>query len=455
MRLGKILALLLFLLIHNASACQILEVLPNPDGDDGREYVRVYCDDSCVFTDHESFFNLSAGEYYITNNRSLFYSHYGFEPDFEGLRLSNSGEEIQLICGNRVDSFDWSNEYRDSGVIYYRLGNKWDFRYEDWSNFSPVRDFVSGRIIITPAEYILKGTGIVASYTVTQDNFEGDFEFIVDANPVGGIPAQEIILSRKYRFHFLEGPYENFHYKFAVLNETAIITTENWKWDNRGVIVEIKSKEVSDLLRKLYEYDLRFESEHGNVAEIKANEEGGKGRALEFEGFAELHVMPDSNPVFDFIEKSEGFLYIAVPYMDFGWFSQESPLLNAIVNASKKHEVKVMLSDYKRNEEVVEFLNSIPNVSAKIVRSPEFDDLHGKYLITEGKVLITSANFNKYGLKLNRELALIVESEEVSNFMKEVFEDDWENKKEINSAFSLVLLGTVLLTAFYLIKRLI
>ncbi|MBE8539569.1 phospholipase D-like domain-containing protein [Geoglobus acetivorans] len=112
-----------------------------------------------------------------------------------------------------------------------------------------------------------------------------------------------------------------------------------------------------------------------------------------------------------------------------------------------------MLNDYNRNREVEEFLNSIPNVSAKIVRSPEFDELHGKYLITEGKVLITSANFNKYGLKLNREIAVVIESDEVSRFMKDVFEGDWERRAEINPILSLSLLGLTLLIAFYFVRR--
>lgn len=445
--------LILFLLVHAASACQILEVLPNPYGDDGREYVKVFCETNCTLTDGESEFSFGPGIHYVARNATAFADYYGFHPDAEGIRLSNRGEELSLICKNRTDVFDYSF-FTDDGLIYFRKDGKWDFRYEDWTSFSPVSDYVTGRIIVTPASYVLEGKGIVASYTVTKDNFDGDFEFIVDADPVGGIPAEEMRLAGKYRFHFLEGSYRNFHYKFAVLGSKVVITTENWKWDNRGVIVEFESEKAAELLEKVFQNDLKYRSEPGSVSDIKGDYREGKGRELKFAGRVEVHVMPDSNPVFEFMENSSSFLYIAAPYISFEWFDDSSPLLNAILNASRKGvEVRVMLADYERNRKVVDFLNSLPNVEARMIRSPEFDELHAKYIVTDGNVLITSANFNKYGLKLNREIAVIVESDEMSEFMKEVFERDWEGRAEVSPALSLILLGLALLAGFYLLRR--
>ncbi len=451
-----VLILVSILFISPSAACQILEVLPNPYGDDSREYVKVYCENSCTLTDFESEFNLSKGVSYIANNATAFFNYYGFKPDFEGIRLSNRGEEIALLCEEKQVSFSWEKMFRDEGVVYYfNPDSGWDFRYEDWSSFKPVREFVKGRIIITPASYIIDGSGYVASYTVTRDVFHGNFSFAVDASPAGGIPAEEIALSEKYRFHFLEGSYRNFHYKYAVLDDDRVtITTENWKWDNRGVIVEYKGQRSAKLLRDLFKYDLKFEKEPSSVSNLKEDYREGKGRYIEFEGNVSLYVMPDSNPIFNFIESSKGFLYITVPYMHFDWFTSRSPLLSAILNASKRGvKIRVMLNDYERNRKTAEFLNSIPNVSAKLTTSPEFDQIHGKYMITEGKVLITSANFNKYGLKLNRELAIVIDGEKVSDFMKGVFESDWERKSEISPAVSLTLLGIAFLLGFYFLKR--
>jgi len=447
--------LILILSIPASKACEILEILPNPYGDDSREYVKVNCSEPCVLTDFESSFNLTPGTGYIANNATAFYRHYGFMPDHEGIRLSNRGEEVVLICRNRNVSFSWKEMFRDSGVIYFQTDRGWDFRYEDWSTFKPVREKVRGRMIITPASYRLAGDGYVASYTVTKDVFQGNLTFAVDADPVGGIPAEEILLSRKYQVYFLEGPYRNFHYKYAVLsNDRVVITTENWKWDNRGIIVEFTGSKSADLLRELFQYDLKFRSQPSGVSDLKGDYREGKGRWVEFEGSVTLHIMPDSNPIFDFIENSEGFLYISAPYMSFEWFTPDSPLLNAILNASKRGvDVRVMLNDYEKSREVAEFLNTISNVTAKTVRSPEFDELHGKYMVTEGRVLVTSANLNKYGLKLNREIALIIESKKAERFMKDVFERDWERRVEIYPAISLSLLGVALLLGFYFLKR--
>ena len=458
MSFHKIILITAFLsafLIFPTYACQILEVLPNPYGDDSREYVKVYCHDSCILTDYETQFNLSEGVSYIANNATAFFNHYGFKPDFEGIRLSNRGEEIALLCGERNITFSWEKMFRDSGVVYINTDNGWDFKYEDWSRFESVKEHVEGRIIITPASYRISGDGYVASYTITVDVFSGNLTFAVDADPVGGIPAEEMILSKKYKFYFLKGSYRNFHYKYAVLNDDrVVITTENWKWDNRGIIVEYSGKKSAELLRNLFENDLKYSSKPSSVSNLKGDYREGRGRSIDFAGNVTLHVMPDSNPVFDFIESSEKYLYISVPYMSFDWFTSESPLMNSLINASKRGVmVKVMLNDYDRNRKIVDFLNSIPNVSAKIIRSPEFDELHGKYMVTDGKVLITSANFNKYGLKLNREIALIIENDEASEFMREIFERDWERKSEISPILSLSLLGTALLLGFYFLKR--
>ncbi len=443
------------LLLPSTLSCQIDEVLPNPYGDDGREYVKITCDGNCTLTDFESTFTFGKGSYTIANNASAFKNFYGKAPDAEGLRLANSGEKIQLTCENTSVSFNWKELFKDEGVLYFQSNGRWDFKYEDWSSFKPVRDKVRGRIIITPAEYVFEGEGYLASYTITQENFKGNFQIALDASPVGGLPVEEVYLARKYPVHFLEGSYRNFHYKYAVSGNKVVITTENWKWDNRGIIVEFESIKIARALRDLFENDLKYEGKHGKVSGIRDFKGFKDGKVMEFDGEVELYILPDRNPVFDFIENSRGFLYIAVPYIDFAWFGKSSPLLDAILNASERGvKIRIMLNNYDRNREIVDFLNKIPNVSAKMIDGDSFDQLHGKYMVTDGEALITSANFNKYGLKLNRELALAIYDRKASNFLKEIFENDWEGREGINSAFSLLLLGLALLTGFYFVRRL-
>jgi len=447
--------ILLNLLLPLSLSCQIDEVLPNPYGDDGREYVKITCDENCTLTDFESTFSFGKGSYTIVNNFTAFENFYKKVPDAEGLRLANSGERIQLTCRNTSVSFNWKELLVDEGILYFHSKDGWDFKYEDWSSFKPVREEVRGRIIITPAEYVFEGKGYLASYTITQENFKGDFEIALDASPVGGLPAEEVFLARKYPVHFLEGSYRNFHYKYAVSGNSVVITTENWKWDNRGIIVEFESIKIARALKELFENDLKYEGEHGKISGVRDSKSFKDGRTMEFDGDVELYILPDRNPVFDFIENSKGFLYIAAPYIDFAWFGDGSPLLDALLNASERGvKIRIMLNNYNRNKEVVEFLNEIPNISAKMIDGNSFDELHAKYMVTDGKALITSANFNKYGLKLNRELALVIYDRKSSVFLKEVFENDWKGKEEINPAFSLFLLGLALLAGFYFVRRL-
>ena len=448
MKLLKILFVLL--LLFPANACKILEVYPNPYGDDAAEYVKVQCDGKCFFTDGESNFTLTKSVAYIARNSTAFKEKYGFYPDFEGIRLSNSGEDVKLICGKEKDEFNW-NFYRDEGVVYFRTKAGWDFRYEDWSDFKPVRDHVKGKLIITPAKYIVKGNGVIASYFVSDKNFDGNLEFVVDAKPIGGVPLNEYMLSKNYEFHFLSSnSYRHFHYKFAVLGKKVVITTENWKWNNRGVIVEFESEKVAYLLKNVIRHDLRYSGRHGKIdGVIKGGV--GEGKKMDFEADVTVYAMPDYNPVFEFIRESKSYLFIAAPYIDFRWFNG-TPLLDEIVNASERGvKIKIMLNEY--DEKTAFLLSSIPNVEVKAVKLPEFDELHAKYLISDGKVLITSANLNKYGLKLNREIAIVIYSKDVEKFMRDVFISDWTGRNEINPIISLSFLGIVVFAAFYFIKR--
>ncbi len=455
--------LLLFLLITSITiilpitSAEILEVYPNPY-DEEVEYVKVRCYEHCTFTDGESVFEMDNGTYIIARNSTAFEKRFNIKADFEGIRLSNSGEEIILEDGIKRDVFNWEMlNYKDEGVIYFKKNNSWDFKYVDWSSFKPISDNVSGKIIVTPANYILKGEGIVASYTIIKDVFDGKFEFAVDASPVGGIPLNEYELTKKYNFHFLDSnSYKNFHAKYAVIdNDEVVITTENWKWDKRGVIVELKSEKIANLLRKVFYNDLKYESNPRKFTEFK-KAGGGKGEEFSFYGNVKVYIMPDENPVFSFISKSNKRLYIASPYIDFRWF-EGSPLLDSILNAGKRGcEIRILLNDYKRNYEIVNYLNELKkdgiDIEARVVKSPEFEELHGKYIISDDDVLITSANLNKYGLKLNREIAIVIYNDSVSDFMANIFMKDFEGENKL-SYLVFIVFGVALFVIFSAFKK--
>jgi hypothetical protein len=445
--------LLLFsitLTLFPASA-EILEVYPNPF-DEKLEYVKVRVNSSAYLTDGEGFVNFSLpGIHYAAKDPKLFKKRYGVDavPFGKKFALSNSGDELRLYeDGRLVDMFDYTDVYRDEGLIYYRSEKgRWDFRYDGWSNFSSVSDVVSGQIVVTPADLSFSGKeAVMTSYILIQCNF--DFEkgiLLLDASPTGGLPESSCLeeLQNKDNFsvYFLSSPvYRNFHYKFGVIDGSkVIITTENWRWNKRGYVVVFESSKVAKYLREVARNDLQFRSEaisgSGYVWKGKSRVNlGNSHKSFEFAAEVEVFVLPDYDSIFDFIASATERLYIEAPYMDFQWFegfgvaknSDTSPLLNSILRAARNGaDVVIVLSNTERNREVAEFIeNTAEKEGVEIQVSLTDLKLHGKAVVADDRLLITSANLNKYGLKLNREIGIIINSRDVSDFVAEIIRKD-------------------------------
>ncbi|MEM1670605.1 MAG: phospholipase D-like domain-containing protein [Archaeoglobaceae archaeon] len=386
------------------SIALLLEICPNPYGSDGAEYLKVYCPDDCVLTDNETQLSIKNGFYTITKNKSEFLSR--FEPLGElmespkNFALSNDGEKICIVSKNEKDCFHYGKDIKilDEGLIYFRKSVLWDFRYEDWSNFSCLSDRIRGTLIITPADFKAEGFRI-ASY-----NFFADFEpreLFVDSKT--GVRCG---LEAKY----LSGPYRNFHYKFGLKDNRVVITTENWVFSKKGYIVDFSSESFANALNNLLDYDSRFLTANKTCSGNAVSKNFGEGKKIEFEANTTLLILPDCNPVFDFVESSKRRLYIIAPYMSLDWFN-ENGLLSAIRKAKANGaEVTIVLSEEYSGDET------------KILQREGFEvkkirNLHGKAIIADDRVLITSANMNMFGLKLNREIGLIIESKDVADFI--------------------------------------
>ncbi len=468
--------LLLFfvtLTLFQASA-EILEVYPNPF-DERLEYVKVRVNSSAYLTDGEGYVNFSSpGIYYAAKDPKLFKKRYGIDaiPFGKRFALSNSGEEIRLYeDGKLVDTFDYANIYRDEGLIYYRgEEGQWDFRYDGWSDFSSVSDVVSGKIVVTPADLSFSGEeAVMTSYILTRCSF--DFEkgiLLLDASPAGGLPESPCLKELKSKDNFsvlfLSSPvYRNFHYKFAVIDGSRIIiTTENWKWDKRGYVVVFESGKVAEYLKEVVRNDLQFRSEavSGSDYTWKSRsrvESGSFRKNLEFAAEVEVFVLPDYNPVFDFIASATERLYIEAPYMDFEWFegfgvaenSDASPLLKSIISAARKGaDVVIVLGDSKRNRKVAEFLESVAEKEGVEIQVSLTDlKLHGKAVVADDRLLITSANLNKYGLKLNREIGIIINSRDASDFVAEIIRKDASGGGDVDGNPLIPLIAFVALIA--------
>ncbi len=453
-------------------SAEILEVCPNCGN---YEYVKVKVTcDNAILSDGEGKIPLNAKNKILVaaKNATEFYRRFGFYPDIEAQKvdrrfaLSNQGEEIFLLCnGTLEDTLAYGKSgsglasFQDREVVYFRNNGSWDFRYVDWTDFEPIYDTVSGRIIVFPNELEIKAEKslILVSYTLPEElNLRElakkgvKIEIFLDSSPVGGIPLEEVeilkdLKAENVEVHFLDSnSYKNFHYKFAIVDgRKVIITTENWKTSNRGYMVELESEKIAKMLLDVINSDRKYTSptsSHGKISDLKGFKKSGiSGKEVEFEGEVEVFVLPDYNPIFGFISSSKEELLIEVPYMDLTWFGTDK-LLDLIENACKNgSKVRILLdSKYskERNEKLISFLNELArkkgyDLEAKLIALKGFESLHGKMIYSDGNCVITSANFNEYGFKLNREVGIIIKDKKACEFLRNQFYEDWKDRFEV------------------------
>ncbi len=395
-------------------AATLIELYPNPYGVDEAEYVKFHCNSSCLLTDGEGWVEAGAGMHVAAKNLSYFEQKFGYKADIQltpKMALSNRGEEVCVEDAEGKDCFHYGEDVKflDEGVIYYRTASGWDFRYEDWSNFSCLTEVAEGQLILTPSDFSLDDGWIVASYT-----FHAPFNpsmLFVDGRTEK--PCREF----ETKAVFLSSPsYRNFHYKFAVKGDKVVITTENWQFSKRGFIVLFENHNVSELLMELLKNDYRYNTSVSKTCTDWVYRNGEGGRVLTFKAPVTVFVLPDCNPVLEFISSARERLYIIAPYIDFRWYKDEG-LLEAIKQAKENGaSVKVVLNGKYAREEAVKALRE-EGITVEFI-----DNLHGKAIVSDKRLLITSANMNMYGLKLNREVGVIIDSAEVSDAVVNEFE---------------------------------
>lgn len=387
--------LMIVLIVSPIYASSIVEVCPHP-ATNGAEYVKLYLDSNCTLSDGEGRMDLvGRGIVYIAKNSKDFKRVFGFEPNMtfkNGIGLSNSGDEVMLLeNGSIVDEFVYRRCHIDE--VFFKRNGSWDFRYIHWTSLKPVKDHVHGVLIETPAKFKVDAD-IVVSYTVKDPDTVNAKEFILDGNPVGGVPLIEKGLEN---VTFLKSyDFRHFHWKFALKGDTVIITTENWGWNRKGYIVEFESARVTNLLRAVIAHDRMFSTSDVRYRECGVGKGFGMGRRCEFDADVEVFVLPDSNPIYDFIKSAKRRLVIEAPYIT-------DPKIKALIERKAENVSTIVIT----REPV-----RLSGVNVKTDRN-----LHGKIIVADDRVLITTANFDFSGMRLNREIAIVIYDKKVADFV--------------------------------------
>jgi phosphatidylserine/phosphatidylglycerophosphate/cardiolipin synthase-like enzyme len=256
--------------------------------------------------------------------------------------------------------------------------------------------------------------------------------------------------------------YSYLHNKYAVIDERAVIvTSENWTQSNLGagcsnrgwgVIVEsidyaeyVKSIFINDVNREWGDVRALTDAYPGLDRYAGTLTYGGEMSSYETVTY-DARVLPAFSPddthdaLEYFIEKAERRVY--AQQMDIGSSYERpvngSPLRWLAEAADRGVETRLILdATFTKNETetLVKHINDTTGIEAKAVsgRTGVFSLIHNKGVIIDDMVWVASVNWTESSFLNNREIALVIDSPEVTEFFAELFAADWGAVKTVET----------------------
>jgi len=413
----------------------------------------------------------------------------------DGLTLANGGERVELRRGNRtvdVLSYDDAPE----GELLVRDGGEWVWRPLGATHRpivrargADVRSFVLPDSPDAPLNPLLNATEriLLAGYTIASDRVVDTMcsardrgvrvEALFEGGPVGGITERAAArLDRlsacgvpvavvggdvaRYRFH---------HAKYAVVDEAAIVLTENWKpsgtggRSNRGWGTVVNDPRIADTLAETFRADTGFRDAipwdryrtnatfaGDSSPPVERYPERFEPRVANATGVSVL-VAPDNaeSAIVRAIDAAE--TSIRVEQISIG--SRNHPFVQALLRAARRGvSVRVLLGSarYVRpdNREIAAYLNEradeedLPLEASLATPRSRYGKIHAKGIVIDDTTVLGSINWTNVSVRANREIALLIEDATIARYYARVFRADWRGGVWSVSA------GVLLLTAF-------
>lgn len=302
---------------------------------------------------------------------------------------------------------------------------------------------------------------------------------LVDGAPAGGTSehvaaALADLSAAGVDLRVVDGPRARvrFHHaKYAVVDDRALVTTENWKpsglggQSSRGWAAITDQHPIVAALNRTFHADRGWvDAKRWRGTDTENAEPPTKEYPTEFETSSfdvqrtELLLAPDNaeRRLRRLFAGATGRIRIEQMSID-----PEFPLLDTVVDAAERGvEVEILLSGAwyveAENERLARRLNdraSADNLPLEVrVADPEerFEKIHAKGVIVDGETTVVgSLNWNNNSFRRNREVALLVESEGVATYFGRVFQADWTAAAETRNArrVPVGLLGAVVVAA--------
>lgn len=280
------------------------------------------------------------------------------------------------------------------------------------------------------------------------------------------------------------------HSKYGIVDgDTLFVQSENWKKTgtpvdnsngNRGWGIVIENADVASYFQNVFDTDwddsfpdiFPHTPSHGTYGDPPSSFEpdtatipGNYPAPFTSEPITgEFTVTPVIAPdtsfmqddsIIGMIKEAEDYVYVDQMYIHKHWGSaddnpQTHPniYLEAVIDAARSGAtVRVNLGDAwldssnsRDNTHTVDYINEIANnenldMEAHIMDTESIGNriTHNKGVIADDKVLISSINWSKNSGENNREAGVIVQSQDVADYYKDVFEYDWNGGDNVLS----------------------
>jgi phosphatidylserine/phosphatidylglycerophosphate/cardiolipin synthase-like enzyme len=397
------------------------------------------------------------------------------------LALANGGDSLTLARDGRVvATLSWDSAPEgsigrpggDGGELDWRPVGASDFRPVD-AGSGRVRPFVLPDAGGLPAEVLASADRriLLGGYTLTAERVGNALRnasqrgvrvvVLVDGEPVGGMTHREArlldsLVAAGVRVRVLGGsgaPYAFHHAKYAVVDDRAVVTTENWKpagvggHSSRGWGVVVGTDRIVDGLTRTFQSDSRgrgsqswrafatdasFEPADAPPANATYPSRFRPGRFRA--SSVALLVAPDNAEPRLVARMDNASESIRVQQVTIG--SRRQPFLRATLRAARRGvDVDVLLSGawYVREENraLVRWLNDLAAreglpLDARLADPRgRYEKIHAKGVIVDDSVVVGSLNWNNHSARENREVVLVLSGQNVTQYYRRVFRADW------------------------------